>query len=233
MRSVRSAHMGKASRRGCTSCRMRRARAPYPHRGPLTQSAHLCGCRPSPRFPEAHTAPLHVPDTTPQGQPSNGTALVLSPGAYVAAREGQGGAAGTPTRGPRRPPTEALPEHLGRTVTVAGPFLVCLGAVRSGAMIGGRLRLCSVCVLVAQCVCLCVCVCGLQVQRKVVMMARGTCPESLSKALHMTHIGLCEKESLSTAMGAVVRDCAAVSRAAGTGTTRTTTGIIRQSHTGI
>ena len=38
-----------------------------------------------------------------------------------------------------RRPEETLPEHLDRTSTVAGPSVVCTGAVRSGAVIGGRL----------------------------------------------------------------------------------------------
>ena len=37
------------------------------------------------------------------------------------------------------PPKEAVPEHLDRTSTMAGPSVVCLAAVRSGAVIGRHL----------------------------------------------------------------------------------------------
>ena len=56
------------------------------------------------------------------------------------ARRATGGGGWDACPGPRvRPPKEALPEHLGRTVTVAGLSVVCLVPVRSGAMVGGRL----------------------------------------------------------------------------------------------
>ena len=48
------------------------------------------------------------------------------------------GGAGTPPLDPMCQPNEAVPEHLDRTSTVAGPSVVCLGAVRSGAVIGGH-----------------------------------------------------------------------------------------------
>ena len=41
--------------------------------------------------------------------------------------------------GPRAPPKEAVPEHFDCTSTVAGLFVVCPGAVRCGAVIGGHL----------------------------------------------------------------------------------------------
>ena len=53
------------------------------------------------------------------------------------------GASGSAWREPEPPPLhhhplpkEALPEHIDRTSTVAGPLIVCLGPVRSGAAVG-------------------------------------------------------------------------------------------------
>ena len=66
MRSVRSAHAGKASRGACTSCRTLRARVPYPP--PTSAPAHTTMWLPgSPQLPEAHTTSPSVPDTIPQG----------------------------------------------------------------------------------------------------------------------------------------------------------------------
>ena len=64
---------------------------------------------------------------------------MLAWGGYVAAQEAAVGGAGTLPMGPGYPRKEAVPEHLDRTNTVAGPSVVCIGAVRSGAVIGGRL----------------------------------------------------------------------------------------------
>ena len=65
--SGRSAHVGKASTDGCTSCRMRRARVPHPHRRPRAQSSHTMWVMATPQLLEAHAATSGVPDNIPQG----------------------------------------------------------------------------------------------------------------------------------------------------------------------
>ena len=57
----------------------------------------------------------------------------------MAAQKAQGWGLKRAPSVPGCPPKEAVPEHLDRTVTVAGPSVVCLGAVRSGAVIGQHL----------------------------------------------------------------------------------------------
>ena len=118
-------------------CRMRRARAPYPL-PTSTQSPHTMWPA-SPQLPEAHTAPLGVPDDTPQGQSSDRTALMLAWAGHVAAQRASDGGAVRRRLSPVHPPNETVPEHLDRTSTAAGPSVVCLGAVRSGAVIGGHM----------------------------------------------------------------------------------------------
>ena len=138
MRSARSAHVSKASRGACTSCRMNRARAIPPSPTSDSKRTQSCGCRPHFSFPR-RTQLLQVCLKTSRRASRKTEPLLCSHGVHMCEEQGQQwSGAGRPPLDPGHPLEEPLPEHLGCTNTIGRPFVVCLGPVRRGGVIGGH-----------------------------------------------------------------------------------------------
>ena len=107
---------------------------------PTWLEAHTtCGCRPHLSFPR-RTQLLQVCLVASRRASRQTGPHLARPGCLCGRAAGPGlGGAETPPLGRGRPPKEALPHDFDCTSTVAGPSVMCLGAVRSGAVGGGCL----------------------------------------------------------------------------------------------